>query len=280
MVSKNVGVQRYIYWSERRVRSLLDDQGIRIIEKRQRKISTPNIRGFLPTGEWAQETPSLTKPELAARLERAIESDCVTDLNSPAPIRFAKGIGTTVFGEFAGVDDKPTHALIYTTCPSETGANVGVCLFGSVENYAEFAVAADAQRTGWTSSAAHSIYRFLLEECKVTSSRWETKEMMAREAIKVTTRQGESGLFPIETQRNPWNRGYTYGDTLDKGEWCAEIFLDVDLSKTASGPQEGHDRVLVGAPLWLRTPTPTAIRLYSDYDPKTLDHNKNYQEYQ
>jgi hypothetical protein len=251
------GIQRYLYWSDRRVRSVLEDQGVRILEKRQRKIATPNLRSFLPTAEWTSETSAATRPELAAKVEAVFGQEAVFDLGSPAPITFAKGTGTVVFGEFAG--GRSSLALMYTSQSNPDGTRVAVCLFGSLENYADFVVAAGApSKTGWTSSAAAGIWRFLAEEGRVTPSNWETEEYMAREAVNLALRQGTRG------RTAPQDRGYVYGDVIDTGEWFAEIFLDYDMTSTDSGPADGHHRVLLGAPLWLRTASPSEIDLYRD----------------
>jgi len=63
----------------------------------------------------------------------------------------------------------------------------------------------------------------------------------------------------------PWQRAFTYGD-VTKARWLAQIYLDVDLLATGHGREHGFRRILVGAPLWIRTPDPRAIRLYATSD--------------
>ncbi|KFU78455.1 hypothetical protein SAMN04489729_6874 [Amycolatopsis lurida] len=266
------GVQRYLYWSDRLVGKYLDDLGVRVMEKRQRKISTPNIRGFLPAVEWSEEGPAVTRPDLAAKLERGLGQSVVDTFASPPPVHFARGVGDVVFGEFVGTE--PGRAVMYTTVSEPDGGRIAVCLFGSVHNYADFVADSGApSQHGWTCSEAGSIRRFLDEECRVRPS-WASEEELARDAVKVACSQGEDGAVPVARRRCGWHRGHTYGDTGEVGEWLAEIYCDFDFRKTQLGPQDGHDRVLIGAPFWLRTPSLRAIRLYADYAEGELDERE------
>ncbi|WP_370933106.1 hypothetical protein [Amycolatopsis sp. cg13] len=259
-MKRETGVRRYVYWANRRVLSILEDQGVSLAERRQRKISTPNIKSFLPVVEWTAESSSLTRPQLAAKIESVLSEEVVSDLESPAPICFARGVGPVAFGEFVGAEE--SRAMMYIPQKSSRGDLAAVCLFGSVENYADFvSPPGGPPRRGWTSSAAGSIYRFLQSECRVTPSRWENRENMAREAVKVAAFQG---LYDQPAKVDSPDRGYMYGDVLHGGEWFAEIYQDLDLAETSGGPQDGHGRVLIGAPLWLRTAAPSEMRLYAD----------------
>ncbi|WP_409462024.1 hypothetical protein [Amycolatopsis sp. GA6-003] len=259
-MKKETGVRRYIYWANRRVLGILGDQGVGLNDRKQRKISTPNIKSFLPVVEWVVEYSSLTKPQLASKVESVLGDEVVSDLGSPAPICFARGQGSVAFGEFVGADTD--MAMMYIPQRSSRGDITAVCLFGSVENYSDFVSPADGPvERGWTSSASGSIYKFLQSECRVTPSRWENRENMAREAVKIAAFQG---LYDQPAKVDHPQRGYMYGDVLHGGEWFAEIYQDFDLAETLGGPQDGHGRVLIGAPLWLRTATPSEMRLYSD----------------
>jgi hypothetical protein len=85
----------------------------------------------------------------------------------------------------------------------------------------------------------------------------------------VCCRQGETGYHA--GSRNGYDRNYTYGETGGTSEWCAEIYLDIDLSTDGLGPEFGHSRVLIGAPLWVRNPTLRSIYLYTDYSRDELE---------
>jgi hypothetical protein len=53
--------------------------------------------------------------------------------------------------------------------------------------------------------------------------------------------------------------------------------LDVDLLAVGKGRQDGFRRVLVGAPLWIRTVDPHAIRLYATSDDSDIAANRQAQ---
>lgn len=67
------------------------------------------------------------------------------------------------------------------------------------------------------------------------------------------------------------NRAFTYGETNKMAEWCAEIYWDVNLVDDLRDPWKGYSRVLIGAPIWVRTPTLRDWYLYSDYQQCELE---------
>lgn len=77
---------------------------------------------------------------------------------------------------------------------------------------------------------------------------------MAMEALHIAETQRSLGLVS----------GYA-----DAAEWLAEIYLDVDLTRS---PETGHKRcgsyrrILVGAPLWIRATNASTIRLYVEQE--------------
>lgn len=263
------GVQKYLYWANRRILQWLDDSGVKVPEPHQSKLETPSGRGFLPTFARTYSEGRKTKPELASIFQRSFGRLIVSDLSSPPPIAFASGTGPVAFGEFVSPDGTPQRALIYASVPVEHGDPVVVCLFGSLENYADFVVEADARRSGgWTSSAG-DIERFLLTCQSENGDLCHPDEGISREAVLVCCRQGEKGSNA--NSRKGYNRDFTYGETRGVSERCAEIYRDIDLSTSKLGPAFGHSRVLVGAPLWVRTPTLRSILLYSDYSKDELE---------
>jgi len=148
---------------------------------------------------------------------------------------------------------------MYTECLGGSGEVVGVCLFGSTDNYAEFVTEGGRpEQYGWTSSASIAVLKFL-QEGIIDRGFPTTEEGMAIEALKIAKTQGltyESG-----DRVEAWLRGHTYGDVLD-AEWFAEVFLDVSFDGCT---HDGCNRVLVGAPLWIHTPSLRSIRMYSDF---------------
>ena len=131
--------------------------------------------------------------------------------------------------------------------------------------------------SGWTCSNAPRVFQFLQAQCKSTDSRLTIDEL-AVEALMIAAGQGASHHFtsPDDDPRGldrPWRRAFTYGDLERDAEWLAKIYCDVDLTEL---PCTGYDRywgfrrVLIGAPFWIRTPNPQALRLYGLQPPESL----------
>lgn len=131
--------------------------------------------------------------------------------------------------------------------------------------------------SGWTSSNAPHIFQFLQSQSRNTDT-FLTLDELAVEALKVAAGQGASHYYtePDDDPRGfdrPWRRAFTYGDLQQDAEWLAAINLDVDLTEISCTGYKRHwgfRRVLVGAPFWIRTPTPQALRLYSQQPPERL----------
>ncbi len=122
-------------------------------------------------------------------------------------------------------------------------------------------------KESWVSSSAPAVYNFIASRgTQLDNGLYSAPEDMAVEALKIAYDQGLTG--PADATRGinePWKRAFTYGHARE-AQWLAKIYLDVDLLTTDHGPQFGFRRVLVGAPLWIRTPDPRTIRLYATSD--------------
>ena len=157
---------------------------------------------------------------------------------------------------------------MYTSTRSTDGVRVDVPLFGSLENTADYVGGSDQPPAGWSSSAAQTIARFIDSRGTINNSQWDDDEALAVEALKIATEQGVTGSWD-EHQDKPWTRGFTLG-RVTESEWFAQIYLDVVLSKDRwtfdgdGGISSDVDRILVGAPLWIRTPGAHAVTRYSD----------------
>jgi hypothetical protein len=270
------GVQHYLYWSDRRIRQFLDDQDIAISERTQRKLSSPTFNGFAPTVQMVFDRAVPYKPELANKVERALGALAVSDFDVPAPITFARGCGTVTFSEFVDLFDEskdadlgyPRHALMYSRVLTRSGLGVGICLFGSMQNYADYVKDAENHsKEGWTASSAPAVTRFLRNRCTEGEESYSQEEL-ARQALQIANAQGVRN----PEARNDWNRGFTFGDARDVAEWLAEIWYDCDFRGSSGGPGwEGIERVLIGAPYWVRTPSLRAVNLYSQVPEGELD---------
>lgn len=252
-------VSRYAYWADRRIRDIASDNDISL-DRRIRMTTKITTIPFFPSLEFAQEPRTLRRAEIARRVESAIDVHAVEDFVTPPPVRFAKGTGRVSFAQFAGVSTAREGVVVHTSTRSSTGVRVEVCLFGSLENTAGYVGASDSHDAGWSSSAAQSIELFLRSRGTINDSQWDDPEALSVEALKIALRQGETA----ESQQHedkPWTRGFTLSHA-DESEWFAEIYSDVVLDKNRWELDEDVDRILIGAPLWVRTPTPQAVTRY------------------
>jgi hypothetical protein len=260
-------VRTYLYWSEQRIRRFADDNGVRLDGGMSVSVRTPSF-GVLPEIGGSLGPTAASRQKIADKIERSIGQLAVEDFVTPPPVRFAKGVGAMVFSEF--YSNGPTGAaMACTTTLASDGTRVAVCLFGSVGNFAGMLTEVERRETGWSSSNAPTVLRFIenggLPDKKDPPWLTEvhTPEWYADEAFKIAFRQGEkSGTDRVLD--HPWRRGFSYGHIDDAAEWLADIFVDVLID---ADRLRRFDRVLVGAPLWIRTPTPSSLRIY---DPGTI----------
>jgi hypothetical protein len=216
------------------------------------------------------------KPELAKKVAGALGALAVSDFDSPAPIAFARGRGSIIFGEFVDQSEEnkdvdlgyPRHALMYSRVLTRSGLNVGICLFGSMHNYADYIKdAEDHSKNGWTASSAPAVTRFLQNKCTEGDEDYSQEEL-AHDALQIADSQG----IRHPDCGNGWNRGFTFGDARDVTEWLAEIWCDYDFRGSPRGlGWEGIERALIGAPYWVRTPSLREVNLYSQVSGDELD---------
>jgi hypothetical protein len=259
-VVEHGGASRYAYWSERRIRSIAEDQGINLNPRWKTRISVIKVP-FVPVGVDLDGVPrTLNRNEVASRIERAIGDLAVEDFVTSPPVKYAKGVGPVEFSHF--MCNEPNRVILHTHTTSSDDTRTVVCLFGSRDDVAGFVGVHDSQVAGWTPSAMWSIVDWLATQCTVNNSQWDDPESISVEAMKIATHQGTNDRF-VANPDQPWTRGFTFGETPD-AEWFAEIYSDVVLDKNRWSLETPVDRILVGAPLWIRTPRSTTRR-YRDY---------------
>jgi hypothetical protein len=131
--------------------------------------------------------------------------------------------------------------------------------YGSMDDFPEYIQSAgpcgngDAHG-GWVSSSAQAVFHFIRSHGQVFDGPIGPVEM-ALDALQIADGQGMYKGMPgggLGIDR-PWERAFTYGDA-QRAEWLAPIYLDVDLETDYGERVDGFRRVLVGAPLWIRTP--------------------------
>jgi hypothetical protein len=262
-------IRSYAYWSNRRIRDIASANGIALERRVSWKAKTASIP-LIGSLEFAQEARTLDRAEVARRIETAIGDLAVQDFVTPPPVAFAKGVGRVEFAQLAGVAEKRQGVVMYTNTRSSTGVRVDVCLFGSLENtadYADYVGGCDQPPAGWSSSAAQTIARYIQSRGTINNSQWDDPESLAVEALKIATEQGMTGTWD-EHENKPWTRGFTLGHATES-EWFAQIYSDVVLDKDRwtfhrdGGISPDVDRILIGAPLWVRTPGAYAVTRFS-----------------
>lgn len=274
------GTVEYLYWSTRRTSRFMEDNGLSV-QPVTKTLTSPAF-GWLPTFSRTTTSASGTRPQIAKVIEGALGQIAVTKFNAPGPIQYAKGVSTVVFGDFMGAPPKQEHrpAVMFTTVhySRRDQWSVPVCLFGSMDNFLEYIQASGPRTTsGWSSSAAPTVFKFIKSHGRELESRFypSTVGEVAAAALQIAYAQGtykaeQECTFGMD---RPWQRAYTYGDARE-AEWLAQIYMDVrreDLGEKDIEMVDAHAhapvcRLLIGAPMWIRTPSPRAVRLYANCD--------------
>jgi hypothetical protein len=269
------GTVEYLYWSTRKTNRFLEDNNL-VVRPVTRTVTSPSL-SWLPTFSRSTTSSENLRPQAAKVIENSLGQTAVSRFNAPGLIEYAKGTSTVVFGPFKTWLVKPTRqpAVMFTIGDYDrrNRESVAVCLFGSMDNFPDYVQSTGPGLDGgpmkeaWVSSSAPAVYNFIASRgTQLGNGLYSEPEDMAVEALKIAYDQGLTG--PADATRGlnePWKRAFTYGHARE-AQWLAKIYLDVDLLRTDHGPQFGFRRVLVGAPLWLRTPDPRAIRLYATSD--------------
>jgi hypothetical protein len=248
-------ISRFSYWSDRRVRQLAQDSGIKITPSwwAPTSVKTPaDVAGIpLPQLELAragQRDPS--RRAIAEKILKALPAEVTFD--SAPPVPFARGVGRVELARYTVGPLRDKGVLLHVRTASTSGQRVDLCLFGSMDNLAGFR-AADAPETGWSSSAWQAVTELLESRGTRNTSQWDDPESLASEVLNIALHHGKRRGSTDE----PWTRGLTLGH-VPHGEWAAEIYTDVVLDPDRwhfhpSDGRHGAERILVGAPLWVRT---------------------------
>ena len=275
------GAVSYLYWSERRVQAILSDNGIQLPESSS-KVTSPSFSGLAPIYEHSVGGRKPQRANIADLIEHSLGQSVISRFDSDPGPRYAKGVGTLVFGQFINSFEYPQEsakhrALMFTSCDYDDSdqGSIAICLFGSMDNFAGYVNTRDTQyQEGWTSSSAPDVLAFLQGQWVEGRYYPNTREEVAIEALKIADGQGmeNADLEPLKG----WRRAFTYGDIQDVAERLAEIYLDVDLLSAGKGREDGFRRIIVGAPVWIRTPRLRAIRMYNEYSRAELEDTGPY----
>ncbi|WUH89783.1 hypothetical protein OG900_06310 [Streptomyces sp. NBC_00433] len=257
---------RYLYWSDRSVRELAEDNGISLTRSwYPTSVKTPGtIAGipapqmeFSPTGGQDHD-----RREIARKVMRAVIHQANVAFESPPPAHFAQGVGRVDFARFLGGPQADKGVMLHIATSSTSGERVDLILFGSLDNLAGFR-RSDAIDTGWYSSAWYAVAELLESRGTRNTSQWDDEESRSLEILKIAVAQGTDSETDHESR--PWARGYSLG-RAEQAEWLAHIYTHVRVDPQRwdlrGDPCEGAGQILIGAPLWVRTASPQAVVRY------------------
>lgn len=240
-------IRRYAYWSDRRVRSIADDNAIALERHWLVGLRTPAV-GPAPQLEVAQDRRTLQRHEIAVKVERAIGGRAVEDFVTLPPASFAKGsteMTLTAYTRWYGPKKKSKRKAIiaHTRTTSSDGSSIEIILFGSIEHCAGYLSSKKADAPSWSSSSTGAIEEFIANKGKKPAPIYDDDESIAYEIVRVMQNERMTGKHVFKR--------------MPTAEWFAEIYHDVILNKEErwsfrpDDPQP--DRIVIGAPLWIRT---------------------------
>ncbi|MEV4502618.1 hypothetical protein [Streptomyces klenkii] len=257
-------IGRYLYWSDRAVRRIAEDNGIDLAGRGRWTVGL-NWQVFQASRAGSER---LTRNRLdeARRVEKALRAAVVEDLVAPPPAAFIKGTGKVSFARFIQWYAKGPAALLHVQTRNATGRRVDICLFGGMDNVDGFGPWDDFEG-GWTSSAAPAIEELLRTRGRENTWFHDDEEYRSVEALKIALHQGSTGP-DAEHEGRAETRAFTVGHNGDC-TFFAQVYTDVVLDPGRwrfqdDDPLAGADRIIVGRPLWVRTAHPEATVRYPD----------------
>jgi hypothetical protein len=239
--------RQYTYWSNRSVQGVVDDNGIRLEPGWRFGVRSPSA-GLIPQVEATQAPRRLSRHEVAQKIERAIGQLAVEDFVTPPPCSFAKGASRVTFAVYerrSHVErDKPGNKalIMHTRVLSSDGTQVEVCLFGSLDNC--IGLATEPAAGEWRASSRWTIEDFI----KIRDLPTEVDQQVAWSIVRTLH---EEGLVDRYVFTAP-----------DSSEWFAQIYKDISLENSRwsdlgrGGVPGPIGRIVIGAPLWVRTTGP------------------------
>ncbi|MFE6488661.1 hypothetical protein ACFVGN_37815 [Streptomyces sp. NPDC057757] len=254
-------VGRYVYWSDRAVQRVAEENGIELAGRRSWSFGLSLIG--LQGGFGSKQRMTRNRLEEARRVLRHIGSAATESLDTEPEAAYVRGVGKVEFAEFAAWHTQDA-ALVHVQVRNVHGQRIDLCLFGSMDNLRGFGPS-DGFADGWTSSAAPAVEELLRTRGRQNTSQWNCQESRSVEALKIVLDQGFSSASGEHAGR-PETRGFTIGHA-GHCEFFAEIYTDVVLDPARwnlDGESAGAERIMVGRPLWIRTMTLDAVVRYAE----------------
>jgi hypothetical protein len=240
--------RRYSYWSDRSVKRVADDNVIRLERAWRLGLRSPSA-GLMPQAELTEELRGLSRHEMALRIEAAIGQPAVEDFVTPPPSNFAKGVSRVTFAaytrwNFVDPDERGEKAaILHTRVRASDGSRVEICLFGSIDNR----VGRNTEPSApiWQASSTWAIEEFIMNMGLKPAPIYDDDQSIAVEIVRVLNLEGMTSKYVFTAPAS--------------SEWFAQVYKDVVLDKSrwdlrpGSDWPEPVDRIIVGAPLWVRS---------------------------
>jgi len=242
--------RRYTYWSDRGVRRVADDHNINLERGWQLGFKSPAV-GLAPQAELMEQPRSVLRHEIACRIESKIGQIAVEDFVTPPSARFAKGVSRVTIAPYTRwnytkmAEPADRAVILHTRFSASDGSRIEACLFGSIDNVAGYLDCSERLAPIWSSSSTWAIEEFIENRGLKTAPIYDDDESIAVEILRVLNNEGMTGKYVFT------------GDA--SSEWFAEVYKDVVLDrgrwnlKTGPDIPEPVDRILIGAPLWVRS---------------------------
>ncbi|WP_031520700.1 DUF7019 family protein [Streptomyces sp. NRRL F-5123] len=154
MGSNRGDVGRYLYWSDRAVRQIAEENDIELVGGRAGTVGL-NWKLFTATVS-SRERTTRRRLQEASRLERHLGAALDEALVAPRAM-FVRGVGEVAFSTYRGWHSPQKFVMMHVELARATGQRVGLCLFGSMDNLRGRLRDTDNFETGWTSSAAPAV---------------------------------------------------------------------------------------------------------------------------
>jgi len=242
--------RRYTYWSDRGVKRVADSNNISLERGWRLGVKFPSA-GLVPQAELTEERRSVLRHEMALRIESSIGQIAVEDFVTPPPARFAKGVNRVTFSVYRrwnyteSADSEKKAVILHTRFAASDGSRIEACLFGSIDNVAGHLGGSESLAAVWSSSSTWAIEEFIENRGLKTAAIYDDDESIAVEILRVLNNEGMTDKYVFTADAS--------------SEWFAEVYKDVVLDKSrwdlrpGSDLPEPVDRILIGAPLWVRS---------------------------
>jgi hypothetical protein len=229
----------------------------------------------------------LIADQILKLLPNAIEASRLTDgskFPNPQHLFGTSGISFSDFRDGAGLLEE-RRVMALTLYANKDGTHLAICLYCSMDNFSEILRdEGEARSEGeWTFSSAPAVAEFIANSGKITSKNPWTRDpnLIAMESVKLALDVRD--INP-EHGRGWSRRPLAFAQMDGDAEWVAEVYHDaaleniftVDRSRQYDPalPPLKISRIVVGAPLWIRTKSVRSLRLADEWSEQELDANQ------